>query len=412
MPPATMHAADINATIRDIGSAGRYMAGTISWNDGQRGVQGGELDCFGSNITDACMVGKDGEHFPFVRSHNMDERLGVLPATALTAVDREGQSVDLQTILNRLPEEGKTMFGELNVPVLEAERVVVRMQTCFIPLGEEGQREYCPAHFSYQTSDADDPRNLLIVCTPTGYQYNTDKPGTNKLLGQRTFVEGGATEHWFRARAASDVKAGSLEEEASPPNPVGVRGMRGSADTFLVVSVPLKQKRSVLYGDEDVSPHPVYRSLGSACEAHIDLDDEVVGVASKRDHLRLSRAEKEPIVVSIMRFVVVKGGTSLPASHLARAIGALDGFEDLVRAHGGPVCQLSQLPVMLHKMDEAYRKAMVAVSMHRHATVAEGKAAHDALGARSPSRRHGRPPLSVRGDPFQPIGNAVAMVCD
>eukprot|EP00435_Cladocopium_sp_Y103_P069824 s79_g34.t1 len=71
-----------------------YKALFVSWNDNQR-QQG---SCWGSNITDARLKGKDGEDFLVVRSQNFNERIGRVRAADVALLVGEGTSLEPITL--------------------------------------------------------------------------------------------------------------------------------------------------------------------------------------------------------------------------------------------------------------------------------------------------------------------------
>merc|ERR1711976_1046268 len=71
----------INQTCRKKGGKySDYSCKTVSWDDVQRGNVGGNLSCWGANITDTYLNAKDGRRLFTVRSDNWNEKLGVVDA--------------------------------------------------------------------------------------------------------------------------------------------------------------------------------------------------------------------------------------------------------------------------------------------------------------------------------------------
>ena len=57
---------------------GEYTAVVTAWTDNKRGVCQGKLSAVGPNITDLRLVGPDDKVMPYLRTHNLDEKLGVV----------------------------------------------------------------------------------------------------------------------------------------------------------------------------------------------------------------------------------------------------------------------------------------------------------------------------------------------
>ena len=94
----------INSVLKEVPNIGRYTSyscKTVSWDDVQRGTVGGELSCWGANITDTRFHAIDGRQLFTMRgADKWNERLGkVLKADdlALIASDVNGGGTGEQT---------------------------------------------------------------------------------------------------------------------------------------------------------------------------------------------------------------------------------------------------------------------------------------------------------------------------
>ena len=77
----------INASCRAKGGKyASYSCKTVSWDDVKRGNVGGQLSCWGANITDTYLKSKSGEQLFTVRSDNWNEKLGVIDTDAVALV--------------------------------------------------------------------------------------------------------------------------------------------------------------------------------------------------------------------------------------------------------------------------------------------------------------------------------------
>lgn len=360
-----MQTTTMNESLRTLGGAClEYMAGEVAWNDGQRGVaQGGVLSCWGGNITDARIVAEDGAHLPFVRPHNHDEKLGVTDASNILFADGTAQDV-----LESLGERAKYMgYTHVDAKVAPNQKVVYRVQNAWVPVGEkEGVRKIAPAHYSYQTRRRDDPRNLLVLGTPQGTFVHSDDAGVQKLMGHRVGADGAVHTHWFAAEATDTLVGHAVVgDDILPPASkkaraveMGLKGMGARANCFVVMSIPNKQKtRPPALSSWDLKNEAgacVYRSLGASSSARVSLDDAPAGTADK-NAIAIERPEDEPIVVTILLYNAIeakdcKTPTQVANTDLALAVADMERIYALGKKHGGAVCKLSELPVMLRKL--------------------------------------------------------------
>ena len=93
LPPDSM-AASLDETMRAINGACRSKGGVyaqysckeVSWDDARRGTVGGQLSCWGSNITDTYLKAKDGTRLFTVRPDNWNEKLGKVSAEDVAVI--------------------------------------------------------------------------------------------------------------------------------------------------------------------------------------------------------------------------------------------------------------------------------------------------------------------------------------
>ena len=331
-----------------------YTFVEVAWTDGQRAMQGEGLTPWGNNMTDALIVEEKGTRFPFVRSDNMDELLGVIHANKIRVKDKDGKSRTLQDVISSFKSlvNVDAEFGNGN------ERVVLRVHNTWIPLEKGRQKFVAPCHYSYQTLDEDNPRNAILLCTPEGMYVHADGPGQKKLLAQSGEGEE-KNEHWHRVEA-SDRKVGVAA--ASFEETFGVEGMGMRKNAFVVVSIPLVQnvQKTPRWADieeEDTAgSQGVYRSLGSSFSATVSADMERVAGKSKRLPKKMARSEKrykngavkkEPIVVTLLLYNTVSGG-DISDEDIKLAINDMENIYNLCEKRG----KLSRLEAMLHDMDD------------------------------------------------------------
>ena len=147
----------------------KYVGVTTSWDDSNRGVTASGLSALGKNIRDARLVSKDGHVVPYVRTDNFKEFLGVVDPARVTVTPGGASFAEFFAKLPAHVAYAGVTVADWNVkePPVPA-KVVMRFQNAFVGIEEGTTRQVAPASFSYQTTDEDDPRNMLIVFTPTG----------------------------------------------------------------------------------------------------------------------------------------------------------------------------------------------------------------------------------------------------
>ena len=213
-------------------------------------------------------------------------------------------------------------------------KVAVRFQTAWVPLDDEtGMQQIAPCNFSYQTNKADDPRNLLLVCTPLGVFAHLDGVGFQPLLMQK-----GYNTQWFKATQSEHQVA--QNSNADSPTTLGLLGSGNRENRFLIVTVPLKQKES----PPDFVGGCVYRSLaleGVSRAARFEAGD-IYGRATTMN-VDLVMDPDESIVVTQIDFNTLSGGSVIAKEDVRLAINDMNRQYDMCDS----VCKLSELPAML-----------------------------------------------------------------
>jgi len=387
-----------------------YDAVTVAWNDGSRSVENGMLSCWGGNITDVRLVAKDGGVLPFVRPDNRDEVLGVTTADKVMLVERDGTQVTAQQVLATLEDRAKYMgYTSVKTNLKQPERVVVRVQNIWIPLNKgQAERKFVPAHYSYQTHDKANPRNMILLGTPSGTYVHADAKGINKLYSH-TEDEEGVNNHWFTAEASALDVGQNLAEYRYRCIPeskkgrfveMGLKGMGARTNCFVVISIPNTQLPFALpmHGPQD---EPIiYRSLcarsmedndGWSAAAIVSADTTNVVSKAAKNVIDIVRPEKEPIVITIMVYntittfddqELVSDEIKISKADVEFAIKDTKNIYALCDA----TCKLSELPVMLAKYTAEVKD-----------TIAH-KLMHDPV------------PMLVDSDPFKPSASALASV--
>jgi hypothetical protein len=365
-----MSAAQINESLRALGASSRYTSVDVAWNDGQRGVVSKPLglSCLGGNITDARIETRDGV-CPFLRPSNHDETLGVVSADRILMADADGKQVSAQEVLDSLPERAKYRgYTAVDGKIHAAEKIVVRAQTCWVRI-PAGSTDVVPTLKSYQTDDPGDPRNLIVLGTPSGVFVHNDAPGRNKLYAHSVDSAGTVTNHWFTAEPNDDCLVGHAAVDDDAPTKrarvveMGIKGMGARTNCFVILQIPNTQRprttsRSCSFDDDAA---PVYRSLGVSRSARVSVSDVAAGTA-RANATTIERVATEPIVATILTYNTLSGGADVATTDVALGVADLDRQYDLVTKNGGVVCKLSELPAMLHRMTPEHVERIRAVA--------------------------------------------------
>lgn len=262
----TLH--QINSVLKEStdGPYKNYSCKTVSWDDVQRGTVGGNLSCWGANITDTRLYAKDGRQLFTVRGDNWNERLGKVTADdlALVASDEDGgggltglRPVTLRTVLSDINKYGA--YANLDIESIADqtldEEISVRFQTTFLPVdkGEKMTLEFAPEAYNYNTTDDEDPRNLILLCTSQGLAIQQDGEGAKKLFHH---VKSGdeVKRYWLEAESSSHKVGGSQVESSGEESDAVKRGKATSTvigtkaigtrfNVLMTIQVPLEQQK-------------------------------------------------------------------------------------------------------------------------------------------------------------------------
>lgn len=238
-----------------------YKALFVSWNDNQR-QQG---SCWGSNITDARLKGKDGEDFLVVRSQNFNERIGRVKATDVALlVGENSKSLEPVTLDKYLTDFGKygsyagSIPGNTSLLCARDHSVGIRFQAVFLPVEKGGlfgrAKEFYPDTFNYQTRSWDDPKNLILLCTSQGTFVQQDGPGSvPQFLHQyadgqwrKKYLEAMMTHHGVSMGQTEtpEEREAALKQGKAVSTVIGTRAMGTGFNRLMTIQVPMKQSRS------------------------------------------------------------------------------------------------------------------------------------------------------------------------
>lgn len=237
----------------------KYCAKFVSWNDCSRQ----QNSCWGNNITDVRLKGKNGEEFLVVRPQNFNERIGKVKASqVMLLVDRQNQDaepLERISLAEYLTKAGA--YGEyagvppnLDLSLAADEEVGIRFQAVFLPVEAGETIEFYNEAYNYQTTSEENPRNLILLGTTQGTFFQHDGPNAVAQylhemqpdgLWQRCFLEASATNHkvemgqWEtdheRSTALASGKAATMA--------IGTPAMGIGFNRLMTIQVPLAQKK-------------------------------------------------------------------------------------------------------------------------------------------------------------------------
>jgi hypothetical protein len=232
--------------------------------------------------------------------------------------------------------------------------VLVSAQAAFLPVPRQGQAEFNPVLFNYQSYQGD-PAVLVIVATREGTSAtiidNTrDAFPAGFSWGQRLFFNQNGQRAGFTGERLSD-----FESQAQPGQEVNVEaGEESGLNMVLLIQVPLKQKQPLTYEDELLEG--AVMAAESALAQESDVEAAVIGHGpiegpfTEIDNLAIERDERFPIRVTVQFYQATSNGVVSPAdmeiiaSQLKRVysdaeyVGSLvvDGPSQRVTEYDGP----------------------------------------------------------------------------
>ena len=367
---------DLDNTLKNLGGICKnYMAGTVAWNDNKRSANNGKITSFGSDITDARIVSKNGKHMPFVKPHNLTDKLGVTTAEKINFVRKDGTSTTAQEILENLSEYSKYVgYKNVDAKVTKQQPVVVRVQCTFVPISDgETCHKIAPGHYSYQTMDPSDPCNCIITGTSQGIFVHNDDVGINNLYAHTINDDGSVNNHWFEACPTDHSVGGiqvedeyNIDQKKAKVMNIGFEKMGKSCNTFLVMSFQ-REKRPFTFNLRGENcfcdDGPVYRSFGTSSAARMSIDEDVVGLR-KATELDMFRLDDAPIVLTILKYYAVKApkgsnAVTVDPTDVALAVGDMENIYKMCDSTG----LISELPVMMEQLtrktvDEIMKKVV------------------------------------------------------
>ncbi|CAJ1430073.1 unnamed protein product [Effrenium voratum] len=241
-----------------------YQALFVSWNDNQR-QQG---SCWGSNITDARLKGKDGEDFLVLRPQNFNERIGRVRASDIALLagrDSALSPITLEQYLKDFHAHG-AYAGSIppHTSLLAAGRdqsVGIRFQAVFLPVpasdslfgnSKSGVKEFYPDTYNYQTHSWEDPKNMVLLCTSQGTFVQQDGPGSvpqylhKQENGQwrKKYLEAMMTRHVVSMgqTESQQEREDALKQGKAVSTVIGTRAMGTGFNRLMTIQIPMKKQ--------------------------------------------------------------------------------------------------------------------------------------------------------------------------
>jgi len=198
-------------------------------------------------------------------------------------------------------------------------RVLVSAQAAFLPVPKQGQAEFNPVIFNYQSYQGD-PAVLTIVATREGTSAtiidNTrDAFPAGFSWGQRLFFNQNGERASFTGKRFSDFQQNQNQDSqnVTPPPAAPEAAGENGLNMVLLIQVPLKQKNPMMFEMEDTM------MLESAAEApaekaESDVELAVIGHGpvegpfTEIDGIDIERDERFPIRVTVQFYKATSNG--------------------------------------------------------------------------------------------------------
>ncbi|MBE7551611.1 MAG: hypothetical protein HS126_11120 [Anaerolineales bacterium] len=232
--------------------------------------------------------------------------------------------------------------------------VLVSAQAAFLPVPQQGQAEFNPVLFNYQSYQGD-PAVLVIVATREGTSAtiidNTrDAFQSGFSWGQRLFFNQNGQRAGFTGERLSDFQSQTQPGQAVSAEVEEESGL----NMVLLIQVPLKQKQPQVYLDEMAEGAVMAAEPAPAQESDVEAavigHGPIEGPFTEIDNLAIERDERFPIRVTVQFYQATSNGIVSPAdmeiiaSQLKRVysdaeyVGSLvvDGPSQRVTEYDGP----------------------------------------------------------------------------
>jgi hypothetical protein len=239
------------------------------------------------------------------------------------------QRISLTEYLSQLPrylsDPNSWEGDEVSLMSRRDTHVLVSAQACFLPVPEEGQAEFNPVIFNYQSYQGD-PAVLTIVATREGTSATIidnvrDAFPAGFSWGQRLFFNQDGERASFTGERLSDFLAdqgagrddGSSRAGPSAETP-GAAGEEG-LNMVLLIQVPLKQKQPMRFAEEEgMTLEMAPTATGKAMQEASDVEAAVIGHGkvegpfTEIDGLQIERDPDFPIRVTVQFYKATSNG--------------------------------------------------------------------------------------------------------
>ena len=215
--------------------------------------------------------------------------------------------------------------------------------------GERQALEFAPEAYNYNTTDDEEPRNIILLCTTQGVAVQQDGEGAMKLF-HHSNVDGTIERSWLEVESTShkvgdaQVEIEKAKEDAQERGKatsavIGTRAIGIRFNVLMAVQIPLQQKPRE-YKEDLFGGNAVYTSLrrgflnslrhiAASSAARVSkgstLDDNSWTGLSVKDPVRHPSGH---ITATIVMYYTCSGGVSSEADVKA----AIDDLEELYKA--------------------------------------------------------------------------------
>jgi hypothetical protein len=300
----------------------------VTWEDTGR-YKGSSV---GPNISDMTLQVQDGDRltclpvirFPNFSDKSADLRLENFYILVGNEKGRNLRKINLHDYLENFrsylhnPNSWKGNERSLLAP--RDSHVLVSAQACFLPIPKQGNAEFNPVLFNYQSSQGN-PAVLTLVCTREGTsatiidnardRFNT----SGGVWGQRLFFNQNGERASFTGKRLSDFKASGGDVSTPGPQASNQAGL----NMVLLVQVPLKHKTQHRGGlmyemDGAAAPQGAPMTAKSRAKGDSDVENAVVGHGevegpyTEIDNLAIERDPRFPIRVTVQFYKATSNG--------------------------------------------------------------------------------------------------------
>lgn len=212
---------------------------------------------------------------------------------------------------NYLSDPDSWTADEISLLAERDSHVLVSAQAAFLPVPRQGEAQFNPVLFNYQ-SYAGDPAVLVIVATREGTSATIidnvrDAFPAGFSWGQRLFFNQNGQRAGFTGERLSDFTGSA----GSTPEVTVEAGQESGLNMVLLIQVPLKQKQPFLPA-EDLAYES--EAAGAVMAAESDVEAAVIGHGpiegpfTEIDDLPIERDDRFPIRVTVQFYQATSNG--------------------------------------------------------------------------------------------------------